>query len=149
MVWYDNWPKARSREDARVSGEGRSWQRGRNEQISIILPVYRKDLPPKVITYDYTYQLFSSRFPLLNPAADPITDPVTVDAVSSRDVGITRYGADEVTYGTPNASHRTIVVDHRMGRYGHSGGGAGGCRAGGSAARSLPAPEPARKMRPR
>jgi hypothetical protein len=104
MVWYDNWLKARSWQDARFNGEGRYWQRGGNEQISIDLPLYRKDLPPRVITYDYTYQLFSSRFPALNPAADPITEPVTVGAVSSRDVGITKYGGDEVTYGTPNAS---------------------------------------------
>jgi hypothetical protein len=103
IAWYDGWLKAHRWADTGPYG-GRSWQRGDREVFVIDVPVYRHDLPADVVTYDYSYVLYSSRFAPLSPALPAIRDPVSVEDVTTRNVGITKYGRDEYRYGTIEAA---------------------------------------------
>jgi len=97
--WYDRWLKARGWEDAQVGGAGRYWQRGSNEQASIYLLTYLKNVP-----YDFRYALESNRFEANRPPAAPIGDPVDVAAVTTRPEGIqSGFGLHEVPYHTRDA----------------------------------------------
>ena len=99
IAWYDRWLKARGWEAAQTEGVGRYWQRGTNEQASIELLTYLKNVP-----YDFRYPLLSNRFEALGPPAAPIGDPVNVAAVTTRHVGIQDgFGLHEVAYNTRDA----------------------------------------------